>query len=219
MEGEAGDGAGARRTLELAAAAARASRDTKYGTAWAWREIATASARLGDIDAAKATAAGITEVELQAEAYCGIAAVQVAKGDAAGARQCFHLALIAADCENDLTGRDKVRAAVAARARAGDVAGAVAVAETLRQSDAKARAYSAVATARAEAGDAAAAKTTAGLVPAGESRRWACHAIGNAHAKAGDLPAIEGWVNSLHDPGEVALALLGAAEGRLPSGE
>jgi RNA polymerase sigma factor (sigma-70 family) len=186
-QARAGDRDGARKTLQLARDAADAVKDDRV--TMAFREIAEAYARLGDLEAALRTAAGLDQEVAREQVLFLVASQQASAGDLPGARKV--LAAMTTDQ------KDSALAAIArAQARAGDVNAALETADRLRhQPLSRADALEAIALAQAKAGhrDAAARSLQEALqlevaTLAGDDQKDAARARGAvARARIGDV--------------------------------
>jgi RNA polymerase sigma factor (sigma-70 family) len=148
-QAKAGDRDGARQTLRQARDGADAVKDDLK--TMAFRETAEAYARLGDLDAAIRTAAGLAQEFAREQILFLVAAQQASDGDLPGARK-----VMAAMTTDQKDGA--LEAIAGAQAKAGDVKAALVTAEELRhQPLSRAGALKEIALAQAKAGDRAAA--------------------------------------------------------------
>jgi hypothetical protein len=144
-QARAGDRDAAGQTLRQARAGADAVKDDLK--TMAFREIAEAHARLGDLDAALRTAAGLDRESAREQILLLVAAQQASAGDLPGARKV--LAAMTTDQKDDA-----LAAIAGAQARAGDLKAALATADKLRhQPLSRASALEDIARAQAKAGD------------------------------------------------------------------
>jgi RNA polymerase sigma factor (sigma-70 family) len=148
-QGRAGDRDAADKTLRQARDVADAVKDDRKFMAF--REIAEAYARLGDLKAALRTAGALGEESARDQLLLLVAGQRASAGDLAGARE-----VVAAMTTSH---KDDALAAIAgAQARAGDVKAALETADRLRhQPLSRAGALEEIALAQAKAGDRAAA--------------------------------------------------------------
>ena len=168
-QGDAGDAAGAERTLREALAAA--GPDAVMGDSRAMSAIAKVQTALGDAAGALATARRIDDIFWRSEAMGLIATAQAAAGDATGAEATLAEALEMA-LATEADDRPGVTLPVAeARAAIGDVDGAIALARSLPEPHQRINTLVAIAEAEIEEGDPARARAVlVALVEEADSR-------------------------------------------------
>ena len=202
-QASAGDVQGALTTAALSPAHARARIQ---------REVARAQAAGGDVTSARATASAIAEEGEKAAALRVIVRALLARGDVKGAQTT--LVLLPPISQTFVLGE-----VAAAQVRAGDVAGALAMARAVRGDDYGPMALRDVAIAQAAVGDVAAARHTAATI--GDARfeyqttAEALRQISAIQAKAGDFKGAVAAALAQTAPAPKAFALLGAAQGLL----
>ena len=207
---EAGDGEGAETAFDEAMAVAAQVEGWYYGKAF--RSIARAQARTGDLRGALATASRIEDKYDQAEVLAAIAEARAKDGDAEGAAQAIGQALEAAAWIDDEEDRAKALADIAvAQAEAGDAEGA---AQSIgRALEVAAReqwflnrsgAFLSIARSQAWMGDMPGAMATAGRIEHELYLSFALQSIVRAQTKSGDA---EGAAQSIQQALEITARL------------